>query len=47
MASNFIESGYIDYVKRLDKKFKKYDTVERPKVIQRYNKSMDDMDKID
>lgn len=47
MASNFIASGNVDYVERWDKKFQKYDTVERPEIIQRYNKSMGGVGKID
>ncbi|XP_060862211.1 piggyBac transposable element-derived protein 3-like [Metopolophium dirhodum] len=47
MASNFIASGNVDHVERWDKKIKEYDTVERPEVIQLYNKSMGGVDKID
>lgn len=47
MASNYIGSGNVDYVKRGDRKIKKYNIVERPEVIQLYNKSMRGVDKID
>lgn len=46
MASNFIASGNVDYVERWDKKIKGYDTVERPEIIQLYNKNMGGVDKI-
>ncbi|XP_046685653.1 piggyBac transposable element-derived protein 3-like [Homalodisca vitripennis] len=45
LASNFIGSGKIDTCKRWDKKNKVYIQVQRPEVVQRYNKSMGGVDK--
>lgn len=47
MASNFIGSGNVDHVEPMGQKNKIYDSVERPEVIQLYNKSMGGVDKID
>lgn len=47
MASNCIAPGNVDCVERWDKKIKNNDTVERPEVIQRYNKSIGGVEKID
>ena len=47
IASNFIMSGEVEIIKRWDKKNKLYVEIERPEVINLYNKSMGGVDKID
>jgi len=47
LALNFITSGNIDVVRRWDKKNKTYVDVERPEIVQKYNKSMGGVDNMD
>jgi len=47
LASNIITSGNIDVVRRWDKKNKTYLHVERPEIVQKYNKSMSGVDNMD
>jgi len=47
LGSNFVTSGVTDKVTRWNKKNKIYEEIERPEVIQLYNKSMGGVDKID
>lgn len=47
LGSNFVTSGVTDKVTRWNKKNKNYEEIERPEVVQLYNKSMGGVDKMD
>jgi hypothetical protein len=47
LGSTFVTSGETDKVTRWNKKNKNYEEVERPEVVQLYNKSMGGVDKMD